>query len=116
MKTKTSQQQRTKYTDQVSPFVNELRGLRAPGPLVEWAARRTEAEYVQECDRPDWMIWVMEKKQGSAGWPQGKKLALAVGGALAVSWVMTKLYLAKWGRLLALGVLKRTINVESKNN
>ena len=45
--------------------------------LVEWARDRSLTEMWEQCERPDWMLWLCEKMIDEADWPTHQEVVLA---------------------------------------
>ena len=54
----------------------KLRLLRACGEAIEWVGQRDFANAWAECERPDWMLWLVGKMADEGGWPDKKKVVL----------------------------------------
>ena len=53
----------------MSTFKRRLQSYGACGSAVEWVGKRTLAQAWAECERADWMLWLLFKRSGKRGWP-----------------------------------------------
>ena len=53
----------------MSTFKRRLQSYGACEDAVEWVGERTLAQAWAECERADWMLWLLFQRSGQRGWP-----------------------------------------------
>ena len=56
----------------------QLRAMGACREAVEWSKGKTFSEAWQQCERPDWMVWLCGRMCGAAGWATRQQIVLLV--------------------------------------
>jgi hypothetical protein len=59
-------------------FSDYLKKINACNDAVKWVGTRTVSRAWADCERADWMIWLLWKKIGSPGWPDKKQVYLCM--------------------------------------
>ena len=53
----------------MSTFKRRLQSYGACEEAVDWVGERTQHEAWAECERADWMLWLLFTRAGEPGWP-----------------------------------------------
>ena len=71
------------------PFKNQLIDMKVPNELIRWAGNKTEAEFLNKCYRPDWLLLILEEKMKADDhrWPALKKVRVKLQICAALSTV-----------------------------
>lgn len=58
------------------PFYDELIKLNAPVDMIRAAEFKGRNQFIRECKKTQWLIWLAQNKQGSPGWLTVKRFWL----------------------------------------
>jgi hypothetical protein len=64
---------------------HKLKLLGACGEAVAWAKGKTFKKAWAECERGDWMLWLVDKMQGKDGWPTRQQIVHSACDCYAAS-------------------------------
>ena len=59
-------------------FQTLLESIEACPEARWWVGERSLAAAWEDCERPDWMLWLVAKMMGQEGWPEHHQTVLAV--------------------------------------
>jgi hypothetical protein len=60
----------------MTTFKAELQKIGACQEAIDWVGKKTFKTAWVECERADWMLWLVGKMQGQKGWPTHQQIVL----------------------------------------